>query len=209
MLYKETVGPDTLELLRKLNQDPLLNDFCLAGGTGLALQIGHRISNDLDLFSLKTFDSEYFLDYLSGKYGFKPDFSAENTLKGSIDGIKLDILAHCYRLVDETISVENIRLYSTKDIAAMKVNAIAGNGTRSKDFVDLHFLLRLYSVREIIDFYSVKYEDRNILHAIKSLNYFDEVNLADWPVILKERDLKWTKVKSEINKCVKSYIKSI
>ena len=209
MLFKATIDKYALELLKKVNQDPMFKDFSLAGGTGLALQLGHRISNDLDMFSLNSFDSEYYLDYLQNKYGYKPDFSAPNTLKGSIGDTKVDFIAHCYRVVDQRISEDEVSLYSLPDIAAMKVNAIAGNGTRSKDFVDLYFLLQVYSVKQIIDFYSVKYEDKNILHAIKSLNYFEEVDLSDWPLILKEKDIKWQKVKRVINKRVKDFIKNI
>ncbi len=209
MLYKETISPKTLELLRKICQDPLFDNFHLAGGTGLALQLGHRISNDLDLFSLNPFDSEYYLDHLRFNYSFKPDFSAPNTLKGSIGDIKVDLIAHCYRIVDQIITIEAIRLYSPSDIAAMKVNVIAGNGTRSKDFVDLYFLLQIYSVKQIIEFYSTKYEDINILHAIKSLNFFDEADLSDWPLIIKDKNLQWKKVKSLINRRVKVFIKTL
>lgn len=209
MLFKETISQHALELLRKIQGDQMFTDFCLAGGTGLALHLGHRRSNDLDLFSVNSFDSEYYLDYLTGNYGFKPDFTASNTLKGSIDNVKTDFITHTAKQVNPIITEEMIRLYSQADIAAMKINAIAGNGTRSKDFVDLYFLLENHTVKQIIDFYSIKYENRNVLHAIKCLNYFEDVDLADWPVILKDKDLQWKKVKSVINKCVMDYIKTI
>ena len=105
--------------------------------------------------------------------------------------------------------VEQIRIYSEADIAAMKVNAIAGNGTRSKDFVDLYFLLDLYSIDQILGFYKEKYNDRNTFHALKSLNYFDEVDLADWPLQINNKKLTWNYIKTKIDKHCKAYMKSM
>ena len=207
MLQKETINPNALELLKVLQADSLFPNFHLAGGTGLALQLGHRVSVDLDLFSLYAFDAELYLEYLDKKYHFVLDFSAVNTLKGSIGDLKVDFISHQYNLVEPIIETENIRLYSRADIAAMKVNAISGNGTRSKDFVDLYFLLEQYSVNQILEFYKTKYNDRNAFHALKSLNYFDEVDLADWPVIIKNKKVTWNKIKATIDKHCLEYIK--
>jgi len=65
MLQKEAIEPATLQLLKVLQADSILAQFHLAGETGLALQLGHRLSVDLDLFSLTPFDSEIYLEYLS------------------------------------------------------------------------------------------------------------------------------------------------
>ncbi|MCX6327279.1 MAG: nucleotidyl transferase AbiEii/AbiGii toxin family protein [Bacteroidia bacterium] len=209
MLQKEAIKPHVLELLKTLQADKTFAPFHLAGGTGLALQLGHRLSVDLDLFSLMPFDIDSYLDYLDKKYQFVLDFSALNTLKGSIGEVKIDFISHPYKLLMPVIETEEIRLYSKSDIAAMKVNAIAGNGTRSKDFVDLYFLLIQYSIKEILEFYKTKYNDRNSFHAFKSLNYFDEVDLADWPVLMKNKNVTWDKVKTTIDKLCKEYLKSL
>jgi hypothetical protein len=191
-----------------LQADSMFDQFHLAGGTGLALQFGHRVSVDLDLFSLHPFDSEFYLDYLVKKYQFASDFSALNTLKGSIGNVKVDFISHSYNLLMPIVETEKIRMYSLADVAAMKVNAIAGNGTRSKDFVDLYFLLKQYSIKQILGFYESKYNERNTFHALKSLNYFDEVDLSDWPLLIKERKTSWNKIKAAINKECKEYIKN-
>jgi hypothetical protein len=183
--------------------------FHLAGGTGLALQLGHRLSVDLDLFSLTPFDSGFYLEYLEKNYQFALDYSALSTLKGSIDGVKVDFIAHTYNLILSVLETEQIRIYSLADIAAMKVNAIAGNGTRSKDFVDMYFLLEVYSVHQILGFYQNKYNDRNVFHALKSLNYFDEVDLSDWPVIISKRNISWEIVKETIDKHCMEYMKKL
>ena len=209
MLQKEAIEPGTLQLLKVLQADSMFEKFHLADGTGLALQLGHRLSVDLDLFSLTPFDTDLYLEYLEKKYQFISDYRAAGTLKGSINNIKVDFISHPYILVMPVVELEQIRIYSEADIAAMKVNAIAGNGTRSKDFVDLCFLLDLFSIDQILGFYQTKYNDRNTFHALKSLNYFEEVDLSDWPLQIKNNKLTWEKVKTTIDKHCKAYIKSL
>jgi hypothetical protein len=78
-------------------------------------------------------------------------------------------------------------ILSKQDIAAMKLNAIAGNGTRSKDFIDVYFLLKEFSVQQLLSFYQTKYSQRNSLHVLKSLIYFDDISMADWPEMVLEK----------------------
>jgi hypothetical protein len=209
MLQKEAIDPVALELLKSLQADPMLDQFYLAGGSGLALHLGHRLSIDLDMFSIVPFDNGIYMEFLKDKYKFSVDFSAPNTLKGSVGSVKVDFIAHLYKPLMPVVRDEEISIYSVEDIAAMKINAIAGSGTRSKDFVDLYFLLEIFQVGNLLDFYKAKYEERNILHALKSLNYFEDVNLSDWPSIIKKKDLTWTIVKSAIDKRCKEYIKKL
>ena len=203
MLYKNAIQPGTLELLIKLQSEDILNNFFLAGGTSLALQIGHRQSIDLYLFTTEDFDVNFLLEFLETNYNFHSDYTASNTLKGFIDSVKIDFISHKYPLVKNILSTENIKLYSKEDIAAMKLNAIAGNGSRSKDFIDLYFLLKEYSVQELLYFYSVKYKTRNTFHVLKSLVYFNDISLHDWPHMILEEDLSLEKLKNAIEKKVK------
>lgn len=209
MLQKKAVDPVALELLKSLQADPMLDQFHLAGGSGLALHLGHRLSIDLDMFSIVPFDSGIYMEFLSDKYKFSVDFSAPNTLKGSIDSMKVDFIAHPYKLLMPVVRAEEISIYSIEDIAAMKINSIAGSGTRSKDFVDLYFLLEIFKVDKLLEFYEIKYNDRNIMHALKSLNYFEDADTSDWPVIIKKKDLTWRKIKSAIDKHCKEFIKRL
>ena len=94
MLHKETVDQSTLELLNQLQQKEYLKGFYLVGGTALALKMGHRKSVDLDLFSNFSFDAIQLLDNLTTDFSFTLFFSANNTLKGSINQVQVDILAH-------------------------------------------------------------------------------------------------------------------
>jgi hypothetical protein len=194
-----------LELLIKLQSDEILNNFSLAGGTSLALQIGHRQSVDLDLFTTDDFDVNFLLEFLEANYNFHSDFTANNTLKGFIDSVKVDFISHKYPLVNNIRNIESIKLYSIEDIAAMKLNVIAGNGTRSKDFIDLYFLLKEYSVQQLLNFYSAKYKTRNTFHVVKSMVYFDDISLQDWPVMVLEKNLNLEKLKKSIEKKVKEW----
>ena len=92
MLQEQTVPRATFELLKKLMKDKNLSKFHLAGGTAIALYLGHRISIDLDLFSLEDFDNTELESYLSQQYNFFTNYKSRNTLKGSIEDVKIDCI---------------------------------------------------------------------------------------------------------------------
>jgi len=179
MLRTETVTADTLELLKVLTRDEKLTDFFLVGGTALSLQIGHRISIDIDLFSAHSFDNNEMLEYLRANYDFRMNFIAKNTLKGQIKEIKTDLITHPYAFVKDLQTVEGIRMVSLEDIAAMKLNAISGNGTRLKDFIDVAFLSRYLSLTQMMDAYERKYASRNPVMIAKSLLYHRDIDFNE------------------------------
>lgn len=203
MLYKETVTSSTLELLSKLMDDPELKDFVLVGGTSLALQIGHRVSVDLDLFSIHSFLETDLNQYLIDRYHFETDFLARSTVKGEIEGVQIDCLSHAYPLVGETNIYENIRLASLQDIAAMKLNAISGNGTRIKDFIDIAYLAEYMSLNEMLASYQSKYKTMNVLIPVKALTYFDEINFDEPIKMLSSKKFNWKKIEKRIYQILK------
>lgn len=207
MLYKETVETTTLELLNSLQSKGYLEGFYLVGGTALALKIGHRRSVDLDLFSNFNFDVVQLLENLSADFNFNLFFSANNTIKGSIDDIKLDFLSHRYPLIAKPVVEEGIEMLSLQDIIAMKLNAISSSGQRVKDFIDIFYLLRKFSIEQMIGFYKEKYTQYNEVSVLKSLVYFDDIDFCDWPEIIDEPNLKWNTIKDELEKSVKKYLK--
>ncbi|MDA3942226.1 MAG: nucleotidyl transferase AbiEii/AbiGii toxin family protein [Bacteroidetes bacterium] len=209
MLYKSTVDQSTLELLIKLQQKDYMKGFYLVGGTALALKMGHRKSIDLELFSNFSFDTAQLLENISADFPFTLFFSANNTLKGSINQVQVDILAHRYPLVAEPVIVENISMLSNEDIAAMKLNAISVSGQRVKDFIDIYYLLDIYTVEEMTGFYKMKYAQYNDANVIKSLCWFDDVDLSDWPVLLKTPELNWETVKKTIENATLTYLKKL
>ena len=98
MLQRESVDNRVLELICSLQNESYLQDFFLVGGTGLALQIGHRKSDDIDLFTLNEFDQKGLLERLESDFGFSMDYIENNTVKGSIEDVKVDLLSHKYQL---------------------------------------------------------------------------------------------------------------
>lgn len=198
MLYKETVTNTTLELIIKLQKDTEFKNFILVGGTALALQIGHRISVDIDFFTRDHFNTNEMLEYLEENYDFKMQFSHKNTLKGIIHGVFVDFITHDYKEIASPVKEQNIIMASKPDIAAMKVNAITGDGTRVKDFIDIYFLLEEYEFSELISFYKDKYQTRNDFHAVKSLAFFDDIIQEEWPEMIKDKDLTLDKIQNTI-----------
>ena len=120
MLHKETIDAATLELLKRLMGDERLQGFVLVGGTSLALQIGHRISVDLDLFIEKEFEADELREYLERYYHLQTDYLAFATVKGEVEGVQVDCIAHAYPWLKPFAVEEGVRLASLEDICAMK-----------------------------------------------------------------------------------------
>ncbi len=205
MLYKEAVDASTLELLRSLQSKEYLKGFNLAGGTALALYNGHRKSADLDLFSDFSFDTGQMLENINQDFDFVLLFSARNTLRGAIDDIEVDIIAHRYHLINDPVTEDNINILSEQDIIAMKLNAISTSGQRIKDFIDIYYLLDKYDLKALLRFYLEKYNQKSDLLVLKSLIYFEDVEESEFPVLLKDPDLKWKDIKRKIEETVIDY----
>lgn len=194
MLQTQTVVPDLLELLKKLMNENLFSDFNLVGGTSLALQMGHRNSIDIDLFGDSEINPELFIEILTSFGDVTVTQSSKNILITKIDDIKVDFVNYKYPLLNDYLVVDNIRMLSMKDIAAMKLNAIAGRGSK-KDFVDLFFLLEEFSMEEILQFYKQKYADGSLFMVQKSLTYFEDANPQLEPKMFKNFDWEICKQK--------------
>lgn len=204
MLQIQAVEPNTLELLKKLQGLSQLNDFRLVGGTSLALQIGHRLSVDLDFFSYDIgvpSDIQYIVNQIGGRI---ENVSLSERIKiYNIDNIKVDFVNYFYPWLREPLIVEGISLASLEDIAAMKLSAITNRGTK-KDFIDLFFLFDYFSFREMIELYHQKYKDAADFLLLKSLIYFEDAEEEPMPKMLKP--ISWEEVKFAIISTVKNYI---
>ncbi len=202
MLSYDTVEPHTLELLRSFMRQDLFAPLRLVGGTSLALQYGHRQSVDLDLFGQVRFDSLEIRQTLH-KMGKLTVVRETPDIKiYFLDGIKVDIVNYAYPWIDDVVEEDSIRLASDKDIAAMKISAIEGRGSK-KDFIDLYFLLKHYTLQEILDFYCRKYPENSVFRAILSLAYFDDADAQMMPVMFT--DNSWEEIKSYVADVVKKF----
>lgn len=193
MLHKETVDPKTLELLISLQKEPELAEFNLVGGTALALLVGHRKSIDLGFFTTNDFDLEQLKSMMVEKYGFVVSFERKHTLKGFIDNVKIDCIRFGYPHISETLAIGGVRIEGVPDIVAMKLSAIAQDGTRIKDFIDIAYLSDKYSFNEMLGFYRTKFPSANVLMPVKAITYFDEIDF-DESIIMLAGKFNWQKV---------------
>ena len=196
MLSYQTIEPHTLELLRELMAEPSLSETRLVGGTSLALQYGHRNSVDLDFFG--ALDDDLFnIRKCLTNIGHLSILKETQTIRiYDMDGIKIDIVDYTrYPWLTDPVVEDGLRLASPKDIAAMKINAIEGRGTR-KDFVDVYYLLKHYSLSDILGFYQEKYPEYSLFRALMSLTYFEDAEKQMMPKMFAKES--WDEMKSFI-----------
>jgi predicted nucleotidyltransferase component of viral defense system len=171
------------------------SNYFLVGGTALSLQIGHRNSIDIDLFGKEPIDYDLFVDVLKEFGTTEVTKNSKNILITQVNNIKVDFVNYNYPLLENSIEIDGIRMVSKKDISAMKLNAIAGRGSK-KDFIDLYFLLNEFKLREMMDFYLQKYLDGSEFMVYKSLTYFLEADLQPQPKMFS--NFNWEDCKQKI-----------
>jgi hypothetical protein len=159
-------------------QDKKLKEFSLVGGTALSLYMGHRRSIDLDLFSQHTFVVGELQDHLYEKYNFTTLNIADVTLIGFIDGVKVDCIYYKYPVIEPINEIEEIRLASIRDIAAMKLTAISQDGTRLKDFIDIAFLSTRMTLNNMLDAFNKKFPKTNVVGIAKGLLYYNDIDFS-------------------------------
>lgn len=203
MLSYQTVEPHALELLKAIMAEPLFDNMRLVGGTALALQYAHRQSIDLDMFGVMPEDAEEMSDRLSCIGRLHVIKNNERIKIYFIDKIKVDFVDYSrYTWIDNAVTEDGLRLASTRDIAAMKINAIEGRGTK-KDFIDVYFLLQHYTLAEILGFYKQKYPEHSEFRALMSLTYFEDAEEQLMPKMFK--GVSWECIKAKILEEVNAY----
>ena len=205
MLSIQTVQPDTLELLKAISAQPEIKQLRLVGGTALALQYGHRQSVDLDFFGKLPEDKDELIDVVRRVGEVTVLNRSKIILQMVVNQVKVDFVDYSrYPWIDEPVQGEGFVLASDKDIAAMKINAIMGRGTR-KDFIDLYVLLQHYSLPQIMDFYRQKYPEFSEYRALLSMTYFDDAEMQDMPLMFI--DTPWESMRTSIIQAVEAYQK--
>jgi len=206
MLHYQAIDSTTLELLKKLLRLAGFEQLRLAGGTSLALQYGHRKSIDLDLFGEFTMDTIMLSSYLGSIGEVKILQNLQHIKSYLINGIKVDIVNYPYPWIGPLLSIDQVRLASDRDIGAMKLAAITGRSAK-KDFFDLYFLLKRFTLRELLSFYNQKYMDGSAFMVIKSLVYFEDAEADVDPVQLIPAS--WSDVKSSIVHHQREYLDNL
>lgn len=202
-MFPETLYPKTAQVLKRLQGQPFLDGFYLAGGTALALQLGHRKSIDLDFFT-SNFPKQQLL--LNALEPYKPQIiqEAPGTIDTIIDTVKVTFLSYPYRVLEEGSVFDNVPLASIIDIACMKLSAISSRGAK-KDFVDMYFILKRISLNELLIRFSAKFAriQYNDVHIMKSLTYFVDADADPDPDML--HPISWQEVKSSLEQLTLSY----
>ncbi len=185
-------------------------EFYLAGGTSLALQIGHRDSIDFDFFSPKDLDTKKLFAELNEVFnGFEllKIQEEKNTLTILIDNsIKLSFFTYKYKLLNDLIDEKNLKLASIEDIGCMKLSAITGRAA-NKDYVDIYYILQNIRLKDLLVKASEKFSnlDKNLI--LKSLVYFDDVDIE--PIIFKNDNyIDFENVKNFLEEAVKKIQKT-
>jgi len=202
-LHIQILPENQRKIFDHLIKNEWLKDFYLAGGTALALYIGHRQSVDFDFFTEKDFDTKKIILLLKELGEFELSHEEKNTLVGYINEVSISFFTYKYDLIDKPTRYNSLIIAGKSDIALMKLEAISGRGNK-KDFIDLYFLLREYSFDELFKNYKVKYGRSlsNQYHLLKSLVYFADAEDQAMPRMIEK--VKWETVKKEITGRVKS-----
>ena len=168
---------DILPLLSKLK-----DDFYLAGGTGLALQIGHRDSKDFDFFTQKEIDTKKLFFQIKEIFsGFPVEAIKEdkNTLSVLINNnIKLSFFTYPYKLIEKLIKEPYLNIASITDIGCMKLSAATGRAI-NKDYIDLYYILHQIPLNQLLKDCTKKFPDISPTLILKSLIYFEDVKEED------------------------------
>ncbi|NOS67519.1 MAG: hypothetical protein HOO67_04115 [Candidatus Peribacteraceae bacterium] len=196
-MHEEVLPAWTKDVLDRLMKNEILAGAYLADGTNIALQLGHRISRDLDFFTSKKFD-ERVLSKRLGEQGFVVEDMDWQTINGFFDGVKFSYFHYPYPLLSETLAYNSVELASLLDAAVMKIEAIASRGTK-RDFIDLFVVLQSehWRLEELMRSYQRKYSQNQntVLHALKSLTFFDDAETDDTPLTMLQ-PLEWSDVKT-------------
>lgn len=193
-MFTKTLSKNATGALALLGDSKILKGAYLAGGTACALQLGHRVSLDLDFFTEKEFNTEIVLSSLKKLPGFRLDEIAKWTILGSFPKVKFSYFYYPYPLIKKVSVFSGISVASLEDIAAMKIAAVCNRGTK-RDFIDLYFLIKKFSLKKILKFYDQKYAklSNNFFHIMKSLDYFEDAELQKLPNMLIP--VSWDEVK--------------
>lgn len=193
----EILPDEQKTLLEAISNLEWLSEFYLAGGTGLALQLGHRQSLDFDFFTEKDIDNQDILRRCREIGKFELFTEDKNTVIGALNEVRISFMTYPYSLLEDCINHHRMRIASVMDIAMMKLQAISSRGSK-KDFVDFYFLNRAIVLDEMLTLHQKKYgqdlSNRYLL--LKSLIYFDDAENQPMPVMIDK--VSWDEIKTAI-----------
>lgn len=195
-MHEGTLSLHAQNVLAQLGSSGVVSHMYLVGGTVLALQLGHRVSQDFDFCVKGNVLAENIARDLAGVGKFTVDLlEPPHTLLGIFEGVKVSVFRYDYEMLEPLGVYQNVALASVQDVAAMKLSAICGRATK-RDYVDLYVLAKRYTLKEMLTWYDHKYGvlSNNVYTLIKALGYFDDAQADEMPEMLIPLD--WEQVKS-------------
>jgi len=203
-MFEKAIDSKTRQVLIKIRETQVLENFYLAGGTALSLILGHRKSIDLDFFSSSFPKFEILVAKLK-TLNPKVINQDKGTLDLYIDDVKVSFLEYKYPLVGDFLEFDQVKVASLEDIACMKLSAISSRGSK-KDFIDLYFILQKFSLGELLDLFEKKFKgvDYQMSHILKSLVYFEEAEKQPDPEFLV--DVDWNEVRKALEDSTYKYL---
>lgn len=202
-MHPKVLSDAAWRIVADLNRADLLDGWVVAGGTGLALQIGHRYSEDLDLFRPGAFDPQRLAEALSRVGETVVQSRSEDTLHALVDGLRVSFLRARPALLFPGAEYRGLTVADPRDIAVMKVIAIGGRGSR-KDFIDLYFYLQGGATLDgVFELLRRRFQrlDYNEYHLLKSLAYFEPAESEPMPSMIKP--VEWSEVRRRIEESVR------
>ncbi len=211
-MFPEILSKTAKQSLDTLKKISIFPNAYLAGGTALALQLGHRYSYDLDFFTKDVFDEKLLTQELEETLSeFHLERQEWRTILGYVKDMRFSIFYYKYPLLFPTHDFNGIRIADEKDIAAMKIAAIADRGVK-RDFIDLYFLLEVakaLKLGEVLQLYEKKFGKlaQNKVHILKSLVYFEDAEYDAMPQMIQKVD--WSLIKKFFEEEQKSVVKKL
>lgn len=194
-MFFNTLPAAARTVFTRLGETPEVAPFYLAGGSSLALQLGHRVSVDLDFFSPQEFDAESLSERIETIGGFVVEQRGKGNLIGYLNQTHLSFFHYNYPLLTATIDFKGISLASIEEIGLMKLIAVSQRGRR-RDFIDLFFIVREgFSLEHFLEQAPRKYQTITYpsYHLVRALGYFDDAEGDPMPKMLKP--FKWAEAR--------------
>jgi predicted nucleotidyltransferase component of viral defense system len=197
--FEQATTPACRHGLAYLSHQAFVADFYLAGGTALALQLGHRISTDLDWFSttcrLNVSERDGIRQALSGSGELEVVSEQDGMLFTRLFGTDVSFLYQQHPLLEPTVEYQAVQLASPTDIGLMKLAAVNSRGTR-RDFVDVYCLREVVTLDRLLELASIKYANRPsfLPIAVRALAYFGDAEQQPMPRLLTP--VRWADVRA-------------
>ena len=206
MLHKEVLSPAQAAILPALGAFASERGFYLAGGTAVALYLGHRRSDDFDWFAASKLDDPMVLAAQARSAGLALEDAqpAPGTLHAIIDGVPVSFFQYPYPNIAEPVPWRDysVALASLDDLACMKLGAVAQRGSR-KDLIDIEALATHHRpIGEMLELYKRKYSTSDVAHVLIALTYFDDAEEEPMPAMV--RQTSWQEVKARLRNWVRS-----